>query len=272
MIPLSRFISTLTFAVLFLLSACVLPVAAAEHTVAPSGTEFFSIQDAVDWASPGDTIFVESGTYFETVILDKKIILEGIDSGGGPPVIDVAQMGNGVDIRMDGCTMERFTIQNGTLFTGILVASSNNTLRENTVRGFGQGISLLSSQRSTIAGNNITENDRAGIVLGASNSNDIENNVVTKNTVGITLDEYSLSNRIDRNNFINNQNVISKSATSQWSSPDIYMYTYLGQKEQNRMGNYWSDYQGKDRNGDGNHRNDGAGEVPQEQENDERNG
>ena len=251
MIPLSRFISTLTLAVLFLLSACVLPVAAAEHTVAPSGTEFFSIQDAVDWASPGDIIFVESGTYFETVILDKKIILEGIDSGGGPPVIDVAQMGNGVDIRMDGCTMERFTIQNGTLFTGILVASSNNTLRENTVRGFGQGISLLSSQRSTIAGNNITENDRAGIVLGASNSNDIENNVVTKNTVGITLDEYSLSNRIDRNNFINNQNVISKSATSQWSSPGIYMYTYLGQKEQNRMGNYWSDYQGKDRNGDG---------------------
>jgi len=74
---------------------------------------------------------------------------------------------------------------------------------------------------------------------------------VTKNTVGITLDEYSLSNRIDRNNFINNQNVISKSATSQWYSADTLSYTYLGQKEQSRMGNYWSDYRGKDRNGDG---------------------
>lgn len=251
MTPQSRFISALTLTVLFLLSVSVLPVAAAEHTVAPSGAEFFSIQDAVDWASSGDTIFVESGTYLETVILNKKIILMGVDSGGGPPVIDAAQSGNGMDIRVDGCTVEHFIIQNGSLFTGIRAASSDNTLKKNTVRGFGQGIFLISSQLSTIAANNILENDRVGIALEASNSNDIENNIVTKNTVGITLDEYSLSNRINSNNFINNQNVISKSATSQWSSQDTFSYTYLGQKEQSRMGNYWSDYRGKDRNGDG---------------------
>ena len=74
---------------------------------------------------------------------------------------------------------------------------------------------------------------------------------MTKNTVGITLDEYSLSNRINRNNFNNNQNVISKSATSQWISTDTFSYTYLGHKQQSRMGNYWSDYRGKDRNSDG---------------------
>ena len=118
-------------------------------------------------------------------------------------------------------------------------------------RGFAQGIFLISSQRSIITGNNITENNRVGLVLEASNTNEIETNIVTKNTVGITLDEYSNSNRIYRNNFNNNQNVISKSATSLWSSPDPFAYTYLGQKEQSRMGNYWNDYRGKDRNGDG---------------------
>ena len=246
-----RFISMLTLTFLLLLSVSVTTVAAAEHTVAPSGAEFFSIQDAVDWASGGDTIFVESGTYPERVVLNKKITLIGVDSGGGPPVIDAYQAGNGVDIRVDGCTVERFILRNGSLFTGIRVASSDNTLRRNTIRGFAQGISLISSQRSTVAGNNISENDRVGIVLEASNSNDIEYNSLTKNTVGITLDEYSLSNTINRNNFINNQNVISKSATSRWSSTDTLSYTYLGQKEQSRMGNYWSDYQGKDRNGDG---------------------
>lgn len=241
----------LTLAFLFLMSVSVLPVAAEEHIVAPSGAEYFSIQEAIDWASSGDTIFVESGTYFETLILNKKITLTGVDSGGGLPVIDAAQRGDGLDIRVDGCTVELFIIQNGSSFTGIRAASSDNTLQKNTVRGFDQGILLLSSQRSTVAGNTISENDQVGIVLEASNSNEIDSNIVTKNKVGITLDEYSLSNRIYRNNFINNQNVISKSATSLWSSPDTYSYTYLGQKKQSQMGNYWSDYQGKDRNADG---------------------
>ena len=251
MTPQSRFISTLTLAILFLLSVCTLPAAAAEHTVAPSGAEFVSIQDAVDWASPGDTLFVESGTYSEMITLNKKIILMGVDSGGGLPVIDAGQRGNGIDIRVDGCTVERFIIQNGSLFSGIRVASSDNALRSNTIRDFSQGIYLYSSQRSTVSGNNITENNRVGILIEGSSANTIEYNTVTKNTVGITLDEYSLSNTINRNNFINNQNIVSKSATSVWSSADTFSYTYLGQKEQSRMGNFWSDFRGKDRNGDG---------------------
>jgi eukaryotic-like serine/threonine-protein kinase len=156
-----------------------------------------------------------------------------------------------MDIRVDGCTVERFTIRNGSLFTGIRVASSDTILRKNTVRGFSQGVLLSSSQRSMVSGNNISENGRAGLALESSNSNNIEYNSVTKNTVGITLDEYSLSNSIDRNNFNNNQNVISKSATSRWVSTDTFSYTYLGHKQQSRMGNYWSDYRGKDRNSDG---------------------
>jgi len=251
MILHSRFISNLTLAALLCVSVCCLPAAAAEHIVAPSGAEFVSIQEAVEWASAGDVIFVESGTYFETIVLNKKIALVGIDSGRGLPVIDAARKGNGVDIRVDNCTVEHFVIQNGSLFSGIRAGSSDNILRKNTVRDFSQGILLESSKGSLVTGNNITQNGRAGIALESSNSNDIEYNSVSKNTIGITLDEYSLSNRISRNNFINNQNVISKSATSRWVSQDTFSYTYLGHRQQSRMGNYWSDYRGKDRNSDG---------------------
>jgi parallel beta-helix repeat protein len=246
-----RLICSLAFALALLCSVCMPGAAAAEHTVAPSGAEFVSIHDAVDWASAGDTITVESGIYQETVRLDKKLTLVGIDSGGGYPVIDAGKKGPALEIVADGCTIEGFTLENSESLAGILVSSNDNSIRRNTLTNNGQGILLSSSQRSTIANNNISDNSRSGITLEGSNNNLIEDNSVTKNTLGISLDAYSLSNKIYHNNFINNQNVLSKSITSQWYSPDIFGYIYLGQKEQSRLGNYWSDYRGRDKNGDG---------------------
>ena len=74
--------------VLLIGAVCISPVAGAQYTVAPTGGGFTSIQAAVTWASPLDTITVRSGTYPEAVRIDKKITLIGVDTGGGAPVID----------------------------------------------------------------------------------------------------------------------------------------------------------------------------------------
>jgi parallel beta-helix repeat protein len=250
MIPVHRLVCSLAIITLILVFS--IPAAdASEYTVAPTGAGFTSIQEAINQAFPGDTILVNSGTYRENLLLNKTINLIGVDSGSGAPIVEPANQGNAMEILSDGCRVEGFTFQNIDVFNGIRIKSSENTIRRNTFLNSASGILLESAMKNTIYGNNITNNSRFGISLESSSNNLIEENIVSKNTIGIQLDEYSLSNQIFRNNFDNPQNVISKSATSVWSSPNPFTYTHLGLSEQSNMGNYWSDYHGKDKNVDG---------------------
>ena len=57
------------------------------------GAMYTSIQAAINDSSPGDEIHVDSGTYYENVVVNKQLILQGIDTGAGIPVVDA--MGNG---------------------------------------------------------------------------------------------------------------------------------------------------------------------------------
>ena len=214
-----------------LLIGCLVPVViATEYTVAPTGAAFTVIQQAINSASPGDTIIVNGGVYLESIRLDKPVMLLGVDNGRGVPVIESQGGGTAVEILADGCTVDSFQIQNSNAGSGIHVASSGNTIANNIVKTNAVGISLTSANNNFLTGNTITDSTRAGLILESSRDNVIDNNRIIDNAVGITLDASSVSNYIFHNSFANTQNVLSKSTTSVWNSPVVMAYTYLGKK------------------------------------------
>ena len=161
--------------------------------VGGSGPGNYSIiQDAIDNATSGDTVFVfdDSSPYYENVIVDKSINLIGENKD--TTVIDGRELNSGVVFFADGIILSGFTIRNCTgdilkQYAGIKVYTnksiiSNNNIRENG--HFGIYFEYLSNN-NVISENYIAYNGNAGIVMkNNSNSNFIFNNIIEHNDLG----------------------------------------------------------------------------------------
>ena len=159
----------------------------ASSTVTPvhniiKGTDYTTIQAAIDDANPGDEIYVDSGTYYENVVVNKRLTLRGIDTGAGMPVVDAGGSGSAITLAADGIRLEGFTATGGASYwtgsyyydgAGIKVTSNDNILignnADSNVNNY--GIWLYSYSRNNIlSGNNASNND-VGIVLWQFSSN-----------------------------------------------------------------------------------------------------
>ena len=142
-------------------------------------------------------------------------------------------------------------IDNNTLLENIggimLHHSDNNVLSGNKATGGTEapnglvGISLTESKGNVLSGNAVSDNQFAlgvGIVLDMSSTNNtIVQNMLSENIVGI-LTLYSNDNTMYHNNFIDNtEQVRNLNSINTWDN--------------GCEGNYWSNYNGTDSNGDG---------------------
>ncbi len=190
----------------------------APHTItvnASGGADYTRIQDAIDNASAGDTILVYSGTYYENVNVSKQLILQGIDKGGGKPVVDGGGNGNVITLSADGITLDRFDARNGSMLwpnAGINVTASNNIIKNNSASNNLIGISLYYSNNNIVSGNNASNNSD-GISLYYSSNNIVSGNNASNNGDGLVLGSSS-NNNLSGNNASNNSNSIDMYSSS----------------------------------------------------------
>ena len=121
---------------------------------------YTKIQDAIDNASDGDTVFVYNGTYKENLIVNKSINLLGEEKN--TTIIDGNQDGCTINLNTENTTIKNFTIIGGGFDTdefknffraGIRVTSSNNIIRNNIFRKNCIGISAVRVTNLTIKDN-----------------------------------------------------------------------------------------------------------------------
>ena len=190
-------------------------------------TNYPTIQEAINHATSGDTIFVHIGTYHEHIVIDKSVSLIGenrnltiIDGEGAGSVIHVAANNvyvsgftikeSGMGLYNSGIFIDHSGGNNVTCNTianssnGICVYySTRNNVFNNTISGNVYGISLYSSSNNKIYGNN-APNNKYGIALRSSDNNKIHDNIASSNKINGIYAYSSTDNLISGNTALNN--------------------------------------------------------------------
>ncbi len=177
-------------------------------------TDYPTIQEAIDAANPGDTVFVYGIPhdpypipYYERLFIDKRINLIGEDRETTIIMGDAnGRYGNPtIDIYSDGVTISGFTLCYGG--AGIVTYGRNTEISGNILyNNIDAGIYLMSS--NNIVSNNIISDSRTGILLGNSGDNDITGNFMSGCGIFIwgTQPDWT-NNNIDTTNTVNGRPV-----------------------------------------------------------------
>ncbi len=177
---------------------------------------YTKIQDAIDNASEGDTIFVYTGTYFENILLWKSVNLIGENRKNTiifPRNVELNENST-IYISVDNCSINGFTINNNNFETdviGIFIHSSGNMIFDNSILRFKYGVYLKDENfEHVFTGNNISRNEisncTSGIYLRANAEyNTINRNYIIDNLEGIII--YYCENNTIQNNFVHSNTV-----------------------------------------------------------------
>jgi len=157
------------------------------------------IQDAIDNATDGDTVFVYSGSYYENVLINKSISLIGENKSN--TIIEGRKKRDVINIVASNVLVQNFLLNNSGQFIG------------------NAGIKIYEEIDNIKIKNNIIMNNIVGICIGDTYFYDkithvtIENNLIQNERYGVVL-YVCFENTISNNTFINNGIFISYGYTT----------------------------------------------------------
>ncbi len=160
---------------------------------------YTKIQDAIDNASDGDTVFVYNGTYYENLVINNSITLQGENKN--TTIVDGSKEGYVININADEVTISGFTLQNATI--GIYSTTNRNNIIDNRILNqYHHGIYFTANHVDHLAATNnrIEKNYIKNIrlngidifvyeayVSGSGSYNIIKGNILIENDCGISI-------------------------------------------------------------------------------------
>lgn len=152
-----------------------------------------------------------------------------------------------------------------------MIQADRNQVRQNEVGQSRIGVLVMESDQIVITGNRLHGNrsfQGYGVVLYGTEGTVVKNNVIADNAIGLML-EKATNNRVVENTVIGNQ--LGLEATAEAMDNQIVRNNFIANQWQVRQagdwtnmlgdgikGNFWDDYLGLDRDGDG------VGDAPHE--------
>lgn len=170
----------------------ILPVKCPAKSINVPG-DYFTIQDAINAAEPGDTVKVAAGKYRENIRMRKRVNLIGAGAGKSKikPVNDNTK--NPIVLTADQCILEGFTFLMAakTSPAAILVENSSPTIRNNVIKRNQTAGILIKYPGSTplIERNRIYKNNGVGIKIKVAGGRIVFNEIFGNASSGISLSE-----------------------------------------------------------------------------------
>lgn len=200
---------------------------------------FLTIEEAVQKASPGDTIFIDSGFYFASTDEIRMAVItlnrpQLNMEGAGPNKTIIQMPANedefqcGIKIEAEKTKLQNLSIKGGTM--GVFIHRANEVIIRNVITegqtdhgflldgtqeseisrcqaqksGF-RGFQIINSAFNKIHNNISQDNENAGFCLIRSTNNYLQQNIAQNNSMsGFYINGWNQSNRFENNQAISN--------------------------------------------------------------------